>query len=372
MNGSSRKKADINLNNIRMHGAHKRMKIADTKAFANEFFNRQIIMKEIGTKGQRKLAEAKVAVVGAGGLGTVSSLFLALAGVGYLRLIDQDTVEVQNLHRQILYTVDDLQYPKVEVAAERLTKINPLLKVEAVSENVNAGNVAKLLDGVDCVVDGLDNMLTRYLVNRACVKLKVPYVFGAAIGLEGNLSVFSPPETPCLECVMPNLSDADLQTCNTRGVVGATPGIIGAMQAMETIKIIADVGSPLKGKLMVCDFNDMSFATVDISRNANCPACHGEIAAGLPREKLVWLCGLNTANINPEKPLKFNLSEICKIAMQQRFNIRVKSQMVLVFDYKNLQVSLFNGGRMLIKNVENEKAALKAYTEIFKTLKLGS
>src|SRR3972149_5257499 len=207
------------------------MKPADRKAFANEFFNRQIIMKEIGAKGQQKLAEAKVAVVGAGGLGTVSSLYLALAGVGFLRLIDQDTVEVQNLHRQILYTTDDLQYPKVEVAAERLRKLNPLLKAEAISENLHAANVEKLLVGVDCVVDGLDNMLTRYLVNRACVEMKVPYVFGAAIGLEGNFLVFTTPATPCLECIMPNLSDSELQTCNTRGVLGTTPGIIGTMQA---------------------------------------------------------------------------------------------------------------------------------------------
>ena len=347
------------------------MKIADMKAFANEFYNRQIIMRELGEEGQRKLQEAKVAVVGAGGLGTVSSLYLALAGVGYLRLIDQDTVEVPNLHRQILYTVDDLQYPKVEAAAERLTKINPLLKVDPVSENVNAGNVEKLLTDVDCVVDGLDNMFTRYLVNRACVKLRVPYVFGAAIGLEGNLSVFSPPETPCFECVMPNLSDADLQTCNTRGVLGATPGIIGSMQAMEAIKLLAGVGSPLKGKFMVCDFSDMSFATVDVSRNPDCPACHGEVAASLPKEKLVWLCGLNTANINPEKQMKLNLSELYETVQKHKLNVIIKSHMVLVFDFKGFQVSLFNGGRMLIRNVANEKTALRAYREVLQVLKLG-
>jgi molybdopterin/thiamine biosynthesis adenylyltransferase len=345
------------------------MKITDRKAFAQEFFNRQIIMREIGVEGQRKLREAKVAVVGAGGLGTVSSLYLALAGVGCLRLIDQDTVEVQNLHRQILYSVDDLQYPKVEVAAEKLAELSPLLKVEAVGESVNAGNVENLLAGVDVVVDGLDNMLTRYVVNRACVKLNVPYVFGAAIGLEGNVSVFSPPETPCLECVMPNLSDANLQTCSTRGVLGATPGIIGAMQALETVKLIVGVGSTLKGKLMVCDFGDMSFATVDVSSNANCAACHGEIAAGLPREKLVWLCGLNTANINPEKPLKINLNEVYD-AIKTRFNVKVKSAMVIVFEYKTFQVSLFSGGRMLIKNVTNEKTALKTYREIIQTLNI--
>lgn len=345
------------------------MKIADRKEFANQFFNRQIIMKEIGVKGQQRLSETKIAVVGAGGLGTVSSLYLALAGIGYLRLIDQDTIETQNLHRQILYTVEDLQYPKVEIAMKRLCQLNPLLKADAVSENINAANVEKLLAGVDCVVDGLDNMLTRYLINRACVRLKIPYVFGAAIGMEGNLSVFSPPETPCLECVMPNLSDNELQTCNTRGVIGATPGIIGAMQAMEAIKVISGAGLPLKNKLMVCDFNDMSFATVDISRRTNCPSCQGEITASLPREKLVWLCGLNTANINPEKPMKLNLNQIYE-RVKMNFIVKIKSAIVIVFDYKDTQISLFNGGRMLIKNVANEKKALKVYRELVQTLEL--
>jgi molybdopterin/thiamine biosynthesis adenylyltransferase len=344
------------------------MDIADKKAFARQFFSRQTVMKEVGKEGQRRLSQAKVAVVGAGGLGTVSSLYLALAGIGYLRLIDQDTVEVQNLHRQILYNVSDLQYPKVEVAAEHLRKLNPLLNVDAVSDNVNAHNVENLLVGVDVVVDGLDNMLTRYLVNRACAKLQIPYVFGAAIGLEGNLSVFSPPETPCLECVMPSLSDSDLQSCSTRGVLGATPGIIGAMQAMETVKLIAGIGSPLKGKLMVCDFSDMSFATVDIAKRGNCPACQGEVSAGLPTEKLVWLCGLQTANINPKKPLNLEVNGVYE-SIKRRFNISVKSSMVIVFNYKQFQVSLFNGGRMLIKNVDNERTALKAYREIMQILR---
>jgi molybdopterin/thiamine biosynthesis adenylyltransferase len=344
--------------------------VLDKEAFAAEFYSRQVTMKELGWKGQRKLGKAKVAVVGVGGLGTVSALYLALAGVGHLRLIDQDTVETPNLHRQILFTRDDLHYPKVEVAAERLMKLNPLLKAEAVSENVNSGNVERLLAGVDLVVDGLDNMMTRYLINRVCVKLGVPYVFGAAIGLEGNLSVFSPPETGCLECLLPNLSDSDLLTCDTRGVLGATPGIIGAMQAMEAIKVLASVGSPLKGKLMVCDFNDMNFATIDIAKAADCQACKG-ISAPISGERLVWLCGSETANINPEKPLKLNLNQVYE-TVQKRFPVRVKSHMAVIFDYKGLEVSLFNGGRMLIKNVKDEGAALKAYREILKTLNIGN
>src|SRR4030067_2625157 len=175
------------------------MDTAERTRFYSEYYSRQMILKELGKKGQGKLAKSKVAVVGLGGLGTVFSLYLALDGVGHLKLIDQDTVELANLHRQILYEPKDLHYPKAEVAAKRLGKINPLAKVEAVPENVNAPNVEQLLSGVDCVVDGLDNMQSRYVINRACVNLGIPYVFGAAIGVEGNLAVFVPPETACLE-----------------------------------------------------------------------------------------------------------------------------------------------------------------------------
>jgi len=336
----------------------------------DEYYSRQMVLKELGRKGQRKLAGSKVAVVGLGGLGTVSSLYLALAGVGHLRLIDQDTVELDNLHRQVLYSPEDLRYPKVEASAKRLEWSNPLVKVEAVSENVNEGNVERLLSGMDCVVDGLDNMHTRYLVNRACVKLGVPYVFGAAIGIEGNLSVFAPPETPCLECVFPNIDDRHLLSCDTRGVLGATPGIIGTMQAMETIKVLTGIGSVLKGKLLICDFSDMYFATVDVFKRSGCPGCRGKQGSGLGREKLVWLCGRDTANINPETPLTLSLNEVYE-AIKRQFKVRVKSQLAIIFDYKSFEISLFNGGRMLIKNVSNEKSALTVYREVIKRLRVG-
>jgi molybdopterin/thiamine biosynthesis adenylyltransferase len=340
---------------------------AEKKAFAAEFYGRQIIMKELGEKGQQRLAKSKVAVVGAGGLGTVSSLYLALAGVGCIRLIDQDTVELQNLHRQILYTSADLHYPKAEIAAKRLQELNPLIQTEAFTENVNASNVERFLNGVDCVVDGLDNMVTRYLVNRACVKLRIPYVFGAAIGIEGNLSVFAPPETGCLECLMPNLSDNDLLTCSARGVIGATPGVIGGLQAMETIKLLAGVGQTLKGKLLVCDFSDMDFTTIDISKSTRCPVCHGDLSGVAGGERLVWLCGRDTANINPETPLRLNLEEVYP-AVNKQFTVRLKSRLALMFNYKEYEVSLFNGGRMLIKGVTDEKKALAVYRAILKKL----
>jgi molybdopterin/thiamine biosynthesis adenylyltransferase len=336
----------------------------------DEFYRRQIILKELGRSGQKKLARSKVAVIGLGGLGTASSLYLALTGVGRLRLIDQDTVELHNLHRQVLYSPDDLRYPKVEVSAKRLRKINPLVKVEPVPENLNANNVEKLLSGMDCIVDGLDNMRTRYLVNRACAKLRIPYVFGAAIGVEGNLTVFNPPETPCLECVFPNIDDSRLLTCDVRGVLGVTPGIVGTMQAMETIKVLTGTGSVLKGKLMICDFSDMYFTTIDVFKRENCPACQGTMAFPGKREKLVWLCGRNTANINPEKPFRSNLNEVYDL-IRQNFKVRIKSQLAIIFDYKDFEISLFNGGRMLIKNVNDEKSALEVYREVSEKLGMG-
>jgi len=340
---------------------------AEKESFAKEFYVRQVTMKELSEQGQNRLGESKVAIVGVGGLGTVSALYLALAGVGYIRLIDQDTIEVQNLHRQILYTTADLHYPKAEVAAKRLQELNQLVTTEAFSENVNADNAERLLQGVDCVVDGLDNMATRYIVNRVCVKLHIPYVFGAAIGIEGNLSVFDPPETGCLECLMPNLSDNDLLTCTTRGVIGATTGIVGSLQAMETIKLLARIGSVLKGKLLVCDFRDMDFTSIEISKNLHCPVCHGDLSSAAGGERIVWLCGTDTANVNPEKPLQLNLEEAYPI-IKEHFNVRLKSRLALVFNYKTYEVSLFNGGRMLIKNVENEEEALNVYREIIDKL----
>jgi adenylyltransferase/sulfurtransferase len=150
-------------------------------------------------------------------------------------------------------------------------------------------------------------------------------------------------------------------------VLGATPGVIGTMQAMETVKVLTGMGSALKGKLMICDFSDMYFTTIDISKRLNCPACQRTIGLARRKERLVWLCGEKTANINPERPLKLSLDEVCE-SIKHLFKVRIKTQLAIIFDYKGFEVSLFDGGRMLIKNVENEKAALKVYRDIAEKL----
>ena len=337
---------------------------------ADAFYSRQMALTELGRKGQQKLRRSKVAVVGLGGLGSASSLYLALAGVGHLRLVDQDTVELSNLHRQLLYSLADLRYPKVETAAKRIHQINPEINVETIPENARRSNIEQIAQGMDCVVDGLDNMETRYLLNRACVKHKVPYVYGAAIGIEGALSVFHPPEAPCLECVFPSVEDRYLQTCETRGVLGATAGIIGTMQAMETIKLLTGIGVTLKGKLMVCDFSDMRFLSIDIYQRPNCPVCSGKVKLREERERLTWLCGQNTVNVNPPRLIEAGMEQF-REKLSRYYKILVKSPVVIVFQYDdNIEVSLFQYGRMLIKNVKDEGTASKVYAEVWKKLEL--
>jgi len=339
---------------------------------ANAFYGRQIVLPELGRKGQRRLGRSKVAIVGLGGLGSVSSMYMALAGVGFLRLVDRDTVELTNLHRQPLYSLSDLRHSKAETAAERVHEMNPEVNVEPVAESVNRLNVERTIEDVDCVVDGLDNMKTRYLLNRACVKHRVPYVYGAAIGVEGVLSVFHPPETPCLECVFPGMDDRHMQTCETRGVLGATAGIIGTMQAMETIKLLTGLGEPLKGKLMVCDFSDMHIMVIPLYERPECPVCRGEIKLKKERERLTWLCGQDTVNVNPPRLIEASMDEL-RGRLQSHYKILVKSPVVVVFQYDDeVEVSLFEGGRMLIKNVKSEDVALRVYSDVWKKLGLKS
>jgi molybdopterin/thiamine biosynthesis adenylyltransferase len=335
---------------------------------ANTFYSRQTVLSELGVEGQRKLKNSKVAVVGLGGLGSVSALYLALAGVGKLTLVDQDTVELNNLHRQVLYSLDDIRYPKVEAAARRIKMINPDIECFPVPENLDTENVASILDGVDCVVDGLDNMQTRYAINSFCVEKHLPFVFGGAIGMEGNVAVFKSPETACLECVLPGLNDLDLPTCDTRGVLGATTGIVGSIQAIEAIKSLAGIEPESRGRMLIFDFAQSEYRTLRLSIRADCKVCQirKPTVPSYPR-RLAWLCGSDTANVNPEKPLSLNPEELAKTIGRQH-SILLTSPMVVVFDFNGHEVSLFRKGRMLIKNVHSEKEAVSVFHEVVKAI----
>ena len=330
-----------------------------TEFESGEYYSRQTVLAELGRQGQQKLRDAEVAIIGLGGLGSVSALYLTLAGVGELTLVDLDTVELNNLHRQVLYSLSDLRYPKVEAAERRIKQINPEVKVTAVPENLRSENIDSILAGTDCVVDGLDNMQTRYILNKYCADHQIPFIFGGAIGMEGNVATLKVPETPCLECILPGLSDANLPTCDTRGVLGATTGIIGAIQALEAVKVIAGIEPKSKGKLMVFDFAQSEMRAIPLRVRPDCEVCQikKKPLASYP-SKLAWLCGSNTVNVNPQTQMNLDLQGLSS-SIGKKYPVLLTTGMVLVFDYMGHEVSLFKKGRMLIKNVHDEASAEK-------------
>lgn len=336
-----------------------------------EFYSRQTVLAELGLKGQEKLRRSKVTIVGLGGLGSVSALYLSLAGVGRMVLVDRDTVELNNLHRQVLYSLNDIRYPKVEAAARRIQQVNPEIEIESVPENVETENVDSIIAKSDCVVDGLDNMETRYLLNRYCVQNRIPFVFGGAIGMEGNVAVFRSPDTPCLECVLPGLSDADLPTCDTRGVLGATTGIVGSIQAMETIKVLAGIESESAGRLLIFDFARSEYRTVNLTIRPDCEICQVQPQTFSAHERRpVWICGSNTLSVSPEHPVSLDMAKL-KVSIGANRRVLLATPMVIVFDYDGHEISVFRKGRMLIKNVENEDEALDIFRAVMKMMNAG-
>lgn len=237
-------------------------------------YARHIVLPSVGTVGQQKLLDSRVAVVGAGGLGSPVIMYLAAAGVGTLVVIDDDSVELSNLQRQIIHSTDDIGRPKTGSAAETAHRINPEAAIEFHQVRLAADNVEDLLRGCDVVVDGTDNLPTRYLLNDAAIRLRLPVVHGSVFRFEGQVSVFQPYSGPCYRCLFPEPPPADLApSCAEAGVFGVVPGIIGTMQATEAIKLILEIGSPLIGRLVSYDALNQDVHTVRFERDPECPSC---------------------------------------------------------------------------------------------------
>ncbi len=237
-----------------------------------ERYARHLVLAEIGGPGQQKLAAARVLIVGAGGVGGPAALYLAAAGVGTLTLVDPDTVALSNLQRQILFTGDDIGRPKVEAGAEHLTALNPRVHIETVAGPLTTDNARTLIAGHDVVLDGTDDFQTRFAVNAACVAEGVPLVSGALGRWSGQVGVFA--GRPCYQCLVPEIPP-DAETCARVGVVGALAGVVGAMAALETIKLITGAGEPLTGRLLLYEGLSATARTVRITADPDCPVCSG-------------------------------------------------------------------------------------------------
>ena len=237
-------------------------------------YQRHLLLPEVGEKGQLKLLESKVLLLGAGGLGSPAALYLAAAGVGTLGIIDMDVVDASNLQRQILHNTDRIGMRKVDSAKATLTAMNPDLTVKTYDTRLGADNVLDIIDGYDVIVDGTDNFPTRYLVNDAALLKNIPVVHGSIFRFEGQATVFAPYVGPCYRCMIPEPPPAELApSCAEAGVLGVLPGIVGSIQAIETIKLLLDLGEPLIGRLLTYDSMDQSFRTFKVRRDPECPAC---------------------------------------------------------------------------------------------------
>jgi len=240
-------------------------------------YDRHLILDGVGEEGQERLLEARVLLIGAGGLGSPAALYLAAAGVGTLGIIDPDQVDASNLQRQILHDLSGIGRPKVESARQHLSALNPDVKIVPYVDRLTADNAVEVMSGYDVVVDGADNFPTRYLVNDASLHLRVPVVHGSIFRFEGQATVFTPYEGPCYRCLFPEPPPPELApSCAEAGVLGVLPGIIGSIQAMEALKLVLALGEPLAGRLLTYDALDQSFRTLRFDRDPNCPACADE------------------------------------------------------------------------------------------------
>ncbi len=239
-----------------------------------ERYSRHLLIPEIGLEGQTKLLESKVLLLGAGGLGSPTALYLAAAGVGTLGVVDDDEVDLSNLQRQVIHTTDRIGVPKVDSAEQSITAINPDVEVIKYKTRLDASNIMEIIDGYDVIVDGVDNFPTRYLLNDATVRLGIPVVSASILGFDGQLSVFKPHDGPCYRCLYPVPPPAEMApSCGANGVLGVLPGTMGLLQATEVVKLVTGAGEPLVGRLLLYEALGATFTELKVRRDPDCPIC---------------------------------------------------------------------------------------------------
>jgi sulfur-carrier protein adenylyltransferase/sulfurtransferase len=242
-----------------------------------ERYSRHMLVPEIGIEGQQKLLDAKVLLLGAGGLGSPTALYLAAAGVGTLGIVDDDVVDLSNLQRQVIHTTDRIGTPKVDSAEQSIHAINPDVNVVKYQTRIDASNIVEIIKDYDVIVDGVDNFPTRYLLNDATVRLKIPVVSASILGFDGQLSVFKPYEGPCYRCLFREPPPAELApSCGANGVLGVLPGTMGLLQATEVVKLIVGIGEPAIGRLLLYDALGATLTEVKVHRDPECPICSRE------------------------------------------------------------------------------------------------
>lgn len=330
---------------------------------AAERYSRQMRFTPLGAEGQARLAAGRVAVVGCGALGSAVAMTLARAGVGMLRLIDRDVPELSNLPRQVLFDEADVAagLPKAVTAAEQLRKINSAIQVEPVVADLTATNVARLLDDVDVIVDGLDNFEARFLVNEHACRRGVPWVHGGAIGAEGRVLAIRPGHTACLRCLVPDPPAAgSLPTCDTAGILGPAAIVVGAVEAAEAMKLLAGAETAAAGRLLVCDLWTAAWRTVDLAplAESGCPTCRQGDSPWLEGRlggRATPLCGRDAVQVSPPTA-GIDLADVAR-RLAAVAEVVSNPWMVRAEVEPGIRLSVFADGRSLVTGTREEPRA---------------
>ncbi|MCV0400233.1 MAG: ThiF family adenylyltransferase [Nitrosarchaeum sp.] len=333
-------------------------------------FSRQVMLEEIGYTGQLKLKNAKICVVGTGGLGNPITSRLAAMGVGTLRIVDRDVIELSNLHRQTMFDEDDVGQVKVEVAAKKLQKLNPDCKIEALAISVNEYTALEVVEGCDVVVDALDSVNARYALNKACVKFGIPFVTGAAVGVSGQVFTIIPKTSACYFCMFPDLNEDTMPTCSIEGVHPSILSIVGGIEVAEAVKVIMGKKPSLSDKILHIDIENLDFTTTRTFRAEECPVCGSGKQEESVKEELILeeLCGRNrgkrTFSITPTSTFDLDVGMVTDIAKQKGFLVENQGELGLSMRTNEMSVSFMKKGSAVVVGPKDEQEAVSLYNEL--------
>jgi adenylyltransferase/sulfurtransferase len=336
-------------------------------------YSRQVMLEEIGYQGQLKLKQSKVCVVGVGGLGNPIVTRLAAMGVGKLRIVDRDVIELSNLHRQTMFNEDDVGQVKVETAAKKLRKLNPEIVVEELPISINDYTALDVVDGCDVVVDALDSVDARYALNKACIEKKIPFVTGAAVGVTGQSFTILPKESACYHCLFPSLDEDSMPTCSIEGVHPSILSIVGGIEVSEAVKIITGKEPSLKNKVLHVDLENLIFNFTKVSRVEECSVCGSGKQQEKIKEELILeeLCGRNkgkrTFSITPTYPVELDVDTVTSTAKERGFVVENLGDLGLSMRTNDLSISFMKRGSAVLVGAKDEDEARALYKDILGT-----
>ena len=332
-----------------------------------ERYSRQVMLEEIGYEGQLKLRNAKVCVVGVGGLGNPIVTRLVAMGIGKIRIVDRDVIELSNLHRQTMFDESDIGQVKVEAAAKKLNKMNPDVEIEALPVSVNDYTAIDLVEGCDVVIDALDSVNARYSLNKACIAKNIPFVTGAAVGVSGQAFTILPKKSACYHCLFPALDEDSMPTCSIEGVHPSILSIIGGIEVAEAVKIITGKKPNLADRILHVDLETLEFVSTHTTRVDECPVCGTGKPEVLRKEELIIeeLCGRSggkrTFSITPTSMIDIDVQKITSAAKTRGFTVQNQGELGLSMSTDTMYVSFLKRGSAVIVGTKDQGAAVSLY-----------